>query len=63
MAAQKTCGCSVAYLGEHVVVTGDCYAIHEEAQRILRRFMYSATPLRVSRDTDHEVVLAPARSA
>ena len=48
---------SAMYLPGRIELTGDTRAIHVEAYRILKRFIYSATPYHITEDRDDRVVL------
>ena len=59
MAATNTAECNVTYLADRIVLQGECEAIHQEARKLLQRFVHSTSPLHVVTDNEHEVVLTP----
>ena len=60
MAAPNPAECKVIYLADRIVLKGESEAIHEEARKLLKRFVYSTSPLHVVTDSEHEVVLSAA---
>ncbi|MFQ5470428.1 MAG: hypothetical protein ACE5EH_08990 [Gammaproteobacteria bacterium] len=48
---------SALYLPGRIELKGDTRTIHIEAYRILKRFLYSATPYQIIEDRDDRVVL------
>ena len=53
--------CTISYHSDLIVLSGDKQAIHNEADKILRRFAHSARPYQVQEDTADRVVLATRR--
>ena len=52
-----TTGFKVIYYPGMIVLTGDTQSIHQEAQKLLMKFMSSALPYCISEDTENRVVL------
>lgn len=50
-------GYTIEYLGDKIVLHGNVQAIHDEAEKILRRFANSANPYRLAEDSGHQIVL------
>ena len=49
---------SVTYKMGIVILRGEYDAIHQQASVILKRFACSACPYQVTRDTQHEIIIA-----
>lgn len=60
MPATRRDGCRVEYRSTEIVIRGSHEEILREATRILRCFAGSATPYRMAREGQSEVVLKPA---
>ncbi|WP_435105983.1 hypothetical protein [Arhodomonas sp. AD133] len=60
MPATRQEHCRVEYRGKEIVIRGPSSEIHREADRIIKRFACSATPYRLAREHEDQVVLKPA---
>lgn len=53
----KTRGCTIRFTSEGVVLSGAVKDIHDEAEKILRRFVYSGRPYAMKSDAPERIVL------
>lgn len=61
MFVSKDSSCTIQYDTDMIVLSGEMRVIHVEADRILRRFAYSAKPYDVQTDTADRIVLTARR--
>ena len=60
MVMRKNSEYTIRYYQDTIVLSGAVEAIHSEAERILRRFAYSAKPYEVKSDAPDRIILATA---
>lgn len=58
MVMRKASGFTIQYYRDMIVLSGAMDAIHLEAEKIVRRFAYSARPYQVKSDRIDRIVLA-----
>ncbi|MFQ6021812.1 MAG: hypothetical protein ACE5NW_03745 [Acidiferrobacterales bacterium] len=61
MFISRDSNCTIRYDTDMIVLSGEMQTIHLEADKILRRFAYSAKPYEVQTATVDRIVLAVRR--